>query len=234
MIQKDRLNFEMLIRIDEFGRKYREEFAPESPGRKAFGEIAEVVGVVGEMSGSSHAHTGDVKERRTVKAALRRTLMNDLRAIARTARVMGLTRPGLDSKFRLEANYAEQDLLATARAFEQHVTPLAEQFISFELPATFLVDLRSDIAAFAESLATRNSAVETASQSRKVIELALTRGLVAATQLDIIVRNRFKTDELALVAWERACRIGPKPRKAAASYARTAPEAGNAPVENAA
>jgi hypothetical protein len=213
MTLKQRKQIDQLNQVRDFGHRWAGDFLPDSPGGQAFAVVEEVVGQLRTATGEKDASTGDVSEKRTVKSAIRRTLMNDLRAMARTARIMGITRPGIESRFRLKANYSEMELLWAAKAFETGVAGLADDFIRFELAPTFLEDLRADIVAFEQALERRNAAVVTASHTQKTLTMAIARGIEAVRMLDVIVRNRFWNDDLALTAWSRAVRPVVKNKK---------------------
>jgi hypothetical protein len=206
----------MFIRESVFGRAHAAAFPPKTRGAEV---LAELDAVITEMESHSTAQASGqrgAKAGTTHKAAARAALREDLEAIGRTARVMALTMPGLDDKFRLPRNAGDQAWLAAARAFAQDAGPLKAEFTRRGLPEDFLDDLNADIAAFATSIDSRAQQTGERVAATVAIDAALDRGMNASRELDAIVRNIFRDDPAVLAEWTSASHTERAPRHASA------------------
>jgi len=120
--------------------------------------------------------------------------------------------PGLDDKFRLPRG-SDLNLLMTARAFVVDATPMKNDFVRFGLPEDFLEDLKADILAFEQATMARNQSLEERTASVAAIDEKLARGMKAAKQLDLILRNILRNDIQMLTAWMTASHVERVPHR---------------------
>jgi hypothetical protein len=166
---------------------------------------------------------GAAQESTAGKAAARDELRRDLEAISRTARVMALAMPGLENKFRVPRSFSDQALLTTARAFASDALPLKTDFTRRGLPEDFLEDLADDIKAFAQAIAETMQRRGAHVAATAAIDEVIERGVNAARELDVIMRNKFAADPSTLAAWLSASHTQRTARRESLSRADTPP-----------
>ncbi|MDQ3745018.1 MAG: hypothetical protein M3444_11605, partial [Acidobacteriota bacterium] len=112
------------------------------------------------MNGAITAQTSgksSVQQATSSRTGAREALRESMQAISRTARVMALDMPGLENKFRMPRSGSDQALLHAARAFATDAEPLKDEFIRHELAASFIEDLKSDIANLERAMSVQNT-----------------------------------------------------------------------------
>ncbi len=206
--------FDMFIRVGQYGETHAEAFPAGSRGNEVFAELNSVITQLEEHASAQESGARAAKEGTTVKAVARAALREDMEAIARTARVMALTTPGLEDKFRLPRNLGDQAWLAAARSFATEAAPVQTEFVKRGLSADFIADLNADIEAFEEAVNTRAQKTGARVAAAAAIDAAVERGVNAVRELDAIVKNVFRNDPAALAAWTSASHTERQPRRA--------------------
>jgi len=159
-------------------------------------------------------HSGAVRharERTIAKADARAAVLQQLRAIRRTARALAIDAKGLDARFQLPREPCDELLAAFARSVVARAAQLEQDFIAHAMPATFLADLRHAIDDFETAMRDRHAATWAHISARVGIEQATARGFRAVRRLDVIVANRFGQNARALAAWRCARQIERSP-----------------------
>lgn len=133
--------------------------------------------------------------------------------------------PGIGEKFRLPRLTNDQALLNAARAFATDAAPLSAQFIAHELPADFLADLNSDIAALEAAVSHQSSGVGGHASARASIANSIEKGIATRNKLDAIVKNKYTNDPATLAEWTSASHTerAPRHKTAAAGQSTTKP-----------
>jgi hypothetical protein len=226
----DRRQYEMLVRVRDFGATHGHLFPASSPAQQAFGEVG---AGLREIEAQDVAETSaSFSARATRKLEARRALVERLMLLARTAQVL----PGVDSDvratFQVPDSTNAQLLLTAARRFAKHATAYAEQFIAHGIPATFLADLAALVEQLEAALRDRGVGRDQQMASRARIKKALANGVAATRKLDVIVSNHLASDSAVRGVWKRNRRIeyANRSRKVAAKSRSDAPEAPTAPA----
>lgn len=107
----------------------------------------------------------------------------------------------------------DQALLNAARAFVAAATPLKNEFIRHELPASFLEDLNAAVSAFENALSSQIQNVDRRVTATAAIEAVIERGRQLVRELDAIVSNKYRNDRATLAAWESASWVEKLPRR---------------------
>lgn len=217
MKSQETRRYEMLKRVRDFGAARAAAFPAPTLGQELFTVVAAVVAELESHAASQTSGLNAAVGGTTTKALIREDLRDALAAINRTARSLAYETPGLDDKFRLPRSSNDQALLSAARAFAADAAPMVSAFVRYELPENFLADLQAQIDAFEATLSQRATAKGTHVAATAAIDAALSRGLVAARQLDAIVRNKLRDDPAALAAWATASHTERTPRSAPAA-----------------
>lgn len=192
--------FEMINRVDIFGRDYATDFAPGSKAAALFAGLKTVIVDV------KAARTGQQSGRATVREVLFDSLRLDLKNIVRTAREIADEKPGFGDQFRMPASSSQTALLTAAdkMVIELKKPGVAEEFIAYELPATFVADLEEDLAALDTTRETKDSANTKGVENTAALGLALKRGLRIVDKLHAIMNNKYARQPEKLRAWESA------------------------------
>jgi hypothetical protein len=123
------------------------------------------------------------------------------------ARRIGKKEPGFEVDYRLGED-TQREVIATAEAFLLLLdTPTAAKFIAYSMPATFVADLQADV-----STITGKKGEQIDDRTGDAGETALTRTQVKQAReliadLNVSVRNKFRTNPTILAEWSTASRI---------------------------
>ena len=197
--------YDMLVRVGQFGDENAADFPAPSAAAENFAVARQVVG---NLRASAAAQvSGALRDSTAQKMALRHSLRDRMRHLSRTARAIGIDRPGLSQRFRRPDGDNDQVLLAVARQFAADAAPLQAEFAHYGLPATFVADLNADIAAFETVLEDKATALNERVTATATIDEELERGLKAARRLDAAVRNIYRDQPAKLAAWTSARHI---------------------------
>jgi hypothetical protein len=208
---------QMFSRVDGFGVVHVNDFTANSLGKQLFVTLREIIAELDGHASSEFSGHGLVRQGTVTRAAARDALMEDLRAIRRTARAMADEVPGLDDKFRLPPDQNDQLLLNAARAFAKNAAPLSAQFIAHEMPADFLEDLNADIAALEAAMSDQSSGIGDHVAANAAIDDAISRGMVVVRKLNAIVKNKYANSPSVLAEWASASHTERAPRRSASA-----------------
>lgn len=205
--------YEMFLRVREFGIVNAAKFVVLTVATELFNRLTTVIdGLDGHTRAQASGLRAD-QEGSTSKASARDEIRSALDAIARAARSMAHTIPGLEDRFRAPRSVSDQVLLSIARAFAADALPLKAEFIKRGLPADFLDELNNHINAF-------ESAVNHRIQSRWAhvtatagIDDLIDEGARIVRELSPIVQNALAGDPPSLAAWLSATHVESAPKK---------------------
>ena len=230
MTDTERRKYEMFLRVREFGTTRASAFPQSTLAGELLSRLDGVIAELDARMSAQSSNRGAAQEGTASKAAARDELRRDLDAISRTARVMALSMPGLENKFRAPRSVSDQALLSKARAFLTDASPLNAEFTRRGLPEDFLEDLSDDIQDFAQAITHTIQKREAQVASTAAIDDAIERGVNAVRELDVIMRNKFAADPTALAAWFSASHTQRTPRRASAEQTETPTPAPAPPV----
>jgi hypothetical protein len=193
--------YEMLARISKFGEARRALFPDNTEGGRAFATVAEVVR---QLTSYSDSKSRTLDKGKVSKAVARQALLDRVRSIKRTVRVIARTHPAFAGPFKMPARGkpADQAILTAGRTFLEEASAQKERFVAFGMPETFVADLQRLVEAFDEAIRAREDGKEQKSIAQKGLKSALSVGLDAASALDVIVANQLGGDRDAMAAWE--------------------------------
>jgi hypothetical protein len=156
------------------------------------------------------------------KAAIK-SLLALLRAINQTARSINEQFPGLADQFKMPRDI-EQDILNRARAFITNATPIATEFTTRCLPATFPADLQAAIEAVEAAGTHKANALAAQTAATAGLAAAIKRLLSIQRELNAIMRNLYSQDPASLAAWTTASHIQRAPKRATKKASKKATE----------
>lgn len=199
MTRHERVRYEMLLRIRDFGTAHRELFPESLSGQRAFADVGRAIE---QIEAHSTARLTAGRESRRSKAARRAAMLDRMRAIARTSKGVR-TAAGTALALPMPVRKADVAVLTAARSFLSEAEAHHDQFISLGLPPTCSSELREAADAFDAALADRRAGRSTTAAAQAGIRAALTLGAKAARTLDIVVVNTVGHDPVLIAAWRR-------------------------------
>lgn len=136
-----------------------------------------------------------------------------LRNMNRAANAFEVEVPGSNLQFRMPRNRSEQNLLATARAFQTDAAPLEAKFIEYGLADDFLDQLFGKINDIEQGGAQADSGVGQRAASTAGLLDAARRGMANSRRMDAIVRIKYANNPQKLAAWTVASHLERAPKK---------------------
>jgi len=199
----ERRQYEMLVRVRDFGDTYGHLFPAASVAKENFAAVA---AAIKELDAQDVTHmAASVSARTDRKERARQALLARLQAISQTARVLPALEIGL--QFEVPNSPTDQTLLTTGRKFACDAEAFSSQFVAHGMPATFLADLNALVNDFDRALRDRGLGNEARRASRESTRAALSSGLSAVRSLTAIVTNHLRDDAVTRTVWERERRI---------------------------
>lgn len=228
MNDSENRKLETFRRMFDVGQAHASDFAPNSLATQLFTVLGDVIAKLGQHSSKHVSSRGAARQGTATRDEARDILRELMEAIRRSARVMAADVPGLDNKFRMPPAGNDQLLLTTARAFLADATPMAAQFIAYELPANFLQNLADAIAALETAMSEQSGGFGNAAAARAEIEEAIELGMDTKRKLDAIMKNKYANNPAVLAEWASASHIERAPKhKAEPSQPTTTPGPGS-------
>jgi hypothetical protein len=213
MNDADTRRMESFLRVREFGQLQTAQIPRNSFAAELLTRLSNIITDLENQAATQSSGLRAAQQHSTGKASARDEIFLDLRAIARTARGMALTIPGLEDKFRLPRNLKDQELLSAARSFAADAAPLAAEFIRRGLPADFLEDLNADIATLEQAVTGQIQGTEEHVAATAALDDLIDRGLRTIRELDTVMLNLFATNPATLAQWRGAHHVERAPRR---------------------
>ena len=199
MTKRQYRQYEMLVRVRNFGDAQKAHFAEGSEGARAFEAITTAVA---EIKAFGNAKLTARRVSKKEKLAAKRALASRIWAIARSARIMAKTVVGADAKFPLPTRQAYGAVLDTGRLFLKEVEPVKETFIRYGLEPTFVEELQQAVATFEQAIDGRSAGKTAAVVAQKGIRSAISGAVDAVQSLDVLIANTMRRDKHVLNAWK--------------------------------
>ena len=205
MHERERRQFEMLVRVRDFGDRYGHLFPASSVAQRNFTAVARAIKELESQDIEHMAASASARAHRKIMAG--EALRARLEAIDQTARVLAAEIPGLDQQFELSNPPTDQALLTTGRKFARDAEALSNQFVAHGMPVAFVTELDGLVASFERALRDRGVGREARRAARASTKAALSSGNAAVRGLNAIVINHFPDDAVVTTVWEGARRI---------------------------
>jgi hypothetical protein len=201
----ERRQYEMLVRVRDFGESYGERFPASTVARENFAAVA---AAIKELDAQDVAHlAASLSARAERKDMARQVLLARLQAVSQTARVLRQDNSALVQQFEVPAPATDLTLLNTGRKFVRDAEGLSSHFIAHGMPVTFLTDLNALVDRFDSALRDRGLGREARRAARLSTRATVAAGLAAVRSLDAIVNNHLGDDEVTKAVWTRERRI---------------------------
>ena len=214
-----------LERSSSFATTHAQSFPAGSRAAGDFARIAPLLAAIGHADFQPGLPASPAT---AAKEQLFSELWEDLKAIARTARVIDRQEPGFATAYRLTDN-SQREILHTATAILAKLKEpgTAAKFVAYAMPENFVADLESDLAAAGALGGEQNDDHLGGTGDTARVRALVREGRELLESLDASVRNRFRDDPETLAEWCAAARI--HRRKRTSTPPPPAPPAPSAP-----
>lgn len=203
MNKRERVRYEMLLRVRDFGNGHPELLPESSSGHQA---LATVKRAIDEIEALMTARAIAASETRKDQVARRAVILDRLRTIARTSRRVVLP-TGRPLRLHWPEQGSDAAIAEAARRFLTLTDEHHDQFVKLNLPDNCLSSLREALEAFEGALSGRRIGRRGVAEATKGIKVAIASGSDAARTLDLVVRNGIVDNEALLAGWERDLRL---------------------------
>ena len=199
--------FDMLVRVLAFAKKYADVFSQSSLARKLFGIIEATLPELSKSAGLQDAGFALNREGSTSRAQARAVLFDCMDAIGLATRSMGRENPQIAAKFKMPYSLGDRGVIGRARGFVENAEAMKVDFLAYELEPDFIEQLKTAIRRFEDSIATHAEAKVTQANATASVEDTVETAMDAAYQLDGIMPNKFRKNYPVLREWESARRV---------------------------
>jgi len=196
--------FEMLVRVDGFGKDNVDLFPATTLGGEAFQALGKAVAELREHRVARQESAG---QGRKVKRVARVALVEQIDAIRRNARGIAVANPGFDDPFTAPKSRSDETLVDTARTFIREAERTKEQFARYRAPEGFIDQLRKCLDAFEQASRVHKAGRNMQAEARSGIERAFASAFAALQTLDTVVPNELSTNPGKLAVWEHNRRV---------------------------
>lgn len=227
MTKRQTRQYQMLVRIRDFGKAYGTRFAEGGEAQKALSAIAAAVDEIDRFTGEQQTLRRLLRQ---TKREARRAVAARIGAIAGSARVMAKTVPDADAKFPLPTRRSDTAVLQAGLLFLKEAAAVKDAFVRCGLQETFVEDLQQAVTTLTASIAGRSDGKAGAKVSQVAIRAALKQGMDAVDSLDVLVSNAFGGDIKAMAEWRAKRRIELVGRTAGAGAPSQTPASMPGPV----
>jgi len=195
------------ITMDSFGDANAAAFKDT----KAVGYFVDLKALVAEASesGSLRRASGSARESNTEhKGVLKRSVIANLREIARTAQLKEDEEPDFVNEFKLPPhNLNYQKTIEVAHAFADKGTPIEAEFTEYGLPAGTFQELTDDTAALEQASRQQGAAGTTKVGANARLDEVLKGILDQRRKIDVVARNIFADNAQKLAEWLTASHV---------------------------
>jgi hypothetical protein len=203
MNTKQRLKYEMFVRVRNFGASNHDLFPETSPAGQRFAQLtAAVASIENQLVRREQART----EARRMNATRREAAHAYMKAIASTGRQAadGETGP---HPFRMPDRRATTAVLTTPRLFLEQAEQRQDQFVDLGMPPTFLTDFGAVVHSLEDAFAIQQDSRGARHKAQAGLEVGLARAAKLVAQLEVTVNNALRTAPVLLGQWQGARRV---------------------------
>ncbi len=144
--------FDMLVHVLGFYKKYAHLFSPDSLAGKMFAIIATSLPQLSESAGSQAAGAALTREGTTSRGQARAVLFDCLDRISWTARAIARDNPQIRDKFIMPYSLGDREVIHKAHGFAENAESMKGVFLDHEVDPDFIEELNAAITRFEESI----------------------------------------------------------------------------------
>lgn len=200
--------YEVFKQIEGVLTKHLAAFPSSSYGNQLLTELSEVIKELDGYFAEQVDQKPLSKSSTATKASLKATLLENLKAISRVARVLSRDNnnpnPGLEDLFQTPRGAGELVLIKTAHSFIKNIGNDTAKFIELGLPSNFMEHLKDLVLACEEIREKSSSGGDKQVASKASVDLAIEQGLNIMHDLDVLIENKFHQDKAFMAEWYAA------------------------------
>lgn len=214
MTDAERNRMEAFEKVKQYSLDNVADFASGMPKTQCDKIKAELVLLDGFTADQAEG-IGDAGAAYVGKDTARENLSEIMFQIARTARMMEYQYPGISEKFHIPRNRTDQDMLATAKAWDKQLSENSNEdhFKAYGMEDDFRTLLSDAADAFENSFGATTTGVDQRVAATALIGESIRRGMIALRILDAVMRNIYATQPGKLAAWLSASHVERPPKK---------------------
>ena len=205
MTDREREYYNTYVRVRDFGAESAADFPPGSAGATNFGVMTTGVETVEAASATQESNVG--RQTTVSKEIAAAEILEDMRAINRAARGLGVDNPEIAALFRMPHGNNYQTLLAAATAFYNNSAAHETELIAYGLDIRFRSDLQSNINDLDAAVTAQNQAKDARTGATGTVGAALKTMNGALRRLRGIVPNVYRNNPRQLAAWASAAHV---------------------------
>jgi hypothetical protein len=199
---------QMFIRVREFFAPRENDFSPGGMARQLFAQLKAVITELDSLVAAQASGVGQARQRTQTRGDARLALTEDLQAINRAARAMGLA-----EQFPVPPFGNDRNLIAAGRSAASSAVALKADFILHEMPDNFIEELNDNITALETEIAEQSGAVDDHVNAAAAIDDKIDTGFEIVRKLDGLVRNKYADNPGVLAEWAAASHTERAPRR---------------------
>ena len=212
MNSKLRRYYERGQRCDSFADSHAEDFPGNSKGATLTAAVKERLAGLAALDVERASSTGKRKQGTAGREKAREALRKLVEAVAETADAIALDRPDIKGMFELSrTDHSDQTLIATARSFAERGAPFVGLFVDYDLPTTFINDLRSRADTMESYISMQNEGVGGRVNANASAQEQLQALNEALERLNVIYHNKYRDNPSVLAEWESAYHLEAAP-----------------------
>ena len=193
--------YEMLLRVRDFGKTYRELFSPSTAAQQAF---AAVDTAIDELTTTDLMKiSASVAARAGRKTAARKALTELLLKVTQLGKVLR-ARGQTTTAFELPESRSDQTLLTVARQFARDAGPLEAEFASHGMAPSHIAGVAG---LFERATRDRGMSRSDHTAARTRIQELLASAILDVRRLDLIVDTELAGNKVIQAVWKQARRI---------------------------
>jgi hypothetical protein len=199
---------QMFIRVREFFAPRENDFSTGGMARQLFAQLKTTITELDSSVAAQASGVGQARQRTQTRGDARLALFEDLQAINRAARTMGLS-----EQFPVPPFGNDRNLIGAARAAASAAVPVKAEFILHEMPENFIEELNENIQALETEIAEQSGAVDDHVNASASIDDTIDTGFEIVRKLDGLVRNKYADNPGVLAEWASASHTERAPRR---------------------
>ena len=199
---------QMFIRVREFFAPRQNDFSTGGMARQLFTQLNTTIAELDGLVAAQTSGFGQARQRTQTRGDARLALFEDLQAINRAARAMGLAEQFPPPPFGNDRN-----LIGAARATASAAVAAKADFILHEMPENFIEELNENIEGLETEIAEQSGAVDDHVNASASIDDTIDTGFEIVRKLDGLIRNKYAGNPGTLAEWASASHTERAPRR---------------------
>jgi hypothetical protein len=208
MNDKQRRHFERGARVSAHCAANPEDFPADSVAGASLKRLNEHLAAIETLDVAKATNMSAQQQGSQGRRELRQAIRSQITTYYKTSEVIGRDHPEVKGIFqRVQTDKSDRTLLAFARSYSTAAKPLKSLFSEYGVSSDYFDSFDTNIDAFETHIARQNEGAGARVASNAGIEEALRHVDEEVGRLDVIARNKYRSDPAKLAAWESASHL---------------------------